>query len=222
MQQVKRFLGLGMLVLLAGCQQEARVKPDDPQYAPVTPSHMVPPPANNGSLYQQNYSRSLFNDRKAHRVGDIITILLTETTTSQKSTSSSISKDSEITAEVPTILGKRISDFEVGINNEREFSGSGSTGQSNSLQGSITVTVHQVYPNGLMMVKGEKWLTLTNGSEVLRVSGLLRPEDVSPENTVPSTKLADARLTYSGTGELADSTRQGWLTKFFNSGWWPF
>lgn len=119
-------------------------------------------------------------------------------------------------------MGQQPFNLETSIENDTAFSGKGSTGQSNSLQGSITVTVHQLYPNGLMLVKGEKWLNLTNGSEVIRVSGLLRPEDVTPENTALSTKLADARLTYSGTGDLADTTSQGWLTRFFNSGWWPF
>ena len=224
---MKRSTGL-MVVLtvmsvLVGCQKkEELIKPDDPFYAPVQPSHIAPPPAANGSLYQQNYSMTLYGDRKAYRVGDVITILLTETTSSQKSTKSSLSKSTEVDLINPTILGQQPIDLATSIENDTSFSGKGSTGQSNSLEGSITVTVHQLYPNGLMFVKGEKWLNLTNGSEVIRVSGLLRPEDVSPENTAESTKLADARLTYSGTGDLADTTRQGWLGRFFNSSWWPF
>lgn len=211
------------MLALVGCQaKEEMIKPDDPFYAPVQPSHIAPPPASNGSLYQQNYSMTLYGDRKAYRVGDVITILLTETTSSQKSTKASLSKSNEATIANPTILGQQPFDMTTSIENDTSFSGKGSTGQSNSLEGSITVTVHQIYPNGLMLVKGEKWLNLTNGSEVIRVAGLLRPEDVSPENTALSTKMADARLTYSGTGDLADTARQGWLTRFFNSSWWPF
>jgi len=222
MLQVKRLIGLVLILTLAGCQKEAMVKPDDPFYAPVQPSHIAPPPASNGSLYQQNYSMTLYGDRKAYRVGDVITILLTETTSSKKSNSSSHSKSTEVTVGNPTLFGKQPVDLSVGIENDTSFSGKGSAGQSNSLQGSITVTVHQLYPNGLMLVKGEKWLNLTNGSEVIRVSGLLRPEDVTPENTALSTKMADARLTYSGTGDLANSSRQGWLSRFFSSDLWPF
>jgi len=220
---MKRVAGLILAVALAGCQaKEEMIKPDDPFYAPVQPSHIAPPPATNGSLYQQNYSMALYGDRKAYRVGDVITILLTETTSSKKSTNASLSKSNEVTIANPTIFGQQPVDLATSIENDTSFSGKGATGQSNSLEGSITVTVHQIYPNGLMLVKGEKWLNLTNGSEVIRVSGLLRPEDVSPENTAMSTKMADARLTYSGTGDLADTTRQGWLTRFFNSSWWPF
>lgn len=222
MLQFKRLMVLGMFLALAGCQKESMVKPDDPFYAPVQPSHIAPPPAANGSLYQQNYSMTLYGDRKAYRVGDVITIMLTETTKSKKSTNAALSKSNSATIANPTLLGQQPLNLETSIENDTAFSGKGSTGQSNSLQGSITVTVHQLYPNGLMLVKGEKWLNLTNGSEVIRVSGLLRPEDVTPENTALSTKLADARLTYSGTGDLADTASQGWLTRFFNSGWWPF
>lgn len=222
MSKIKRVGWVVVAIALAGCQaKEEMVKPDDPFYAPVQPSHIAPPPAANGSLYQQNYSMSLYGDRKAYRVGDVITILLTEETSSNKSTKSSLSKSNSATIANPTVFGQQPIDLESSIANDTAFSGKGTTGQSNSLEGSITVTVHQLYPNGLMLVKGEKWLNLTNGSEVIRVSGLLRPEDVSPENTALSTKMADARLTYSGTGDLADTTRQGWLTRFFNSSWWP-
>ena len=220
---MKRVAGLILAVALAGCQaKEEMIKPDDPFYAPVQPSHIAPPPATNGSLYQQNYSMALYGDRKAYRVGDVITILLTETTSSKKSTNASLSKSNDVSIANPTLFGQQPLDLTTSIQNDTSFAGKGATGQSNSLEGSITVTVHQIYPNGLMLVKGEKWLNLTNGSEVIRVSGLLRPEDVSPENTAMSTKMADARLTYSGTGDLADTTRQGWLTRFFNSSWWPF
>ena len=135
MLQVKRLIGLVLILTLAGCQKEAMVKPDDPFYAPVQPSHIAPPPASNGSLYQQNYSMTLYGDRKAYRVGDVITILLTETTSSKKSNSSSHSKSTEVTVGNPTLFGKQPVDLSVGIENDTSFSGKGSAGQSNSLQG---------------------------------------------------------------------------------------
>ena len=93
---------------------------------------------------------------------------------------------------------------------------------SNNLTGNITVTVHDVYPNGVLLVKGEKWLTLNQGDEYIRISGLIRPQDISSDNTVPSTKLADARIAYSGTGVVNDTNVMGWMSKFFISALMPF
>ncbi len=210
------------LALLAGCAaNEVVVQPNDPVYAPVQPSQMEPPPASRGSLFHANHSMGLFGDRKAYRVGDVITIQLEEQMRSSKSSSTDHSRNSNIDIASPTIGGRQPIDLSVGMNSGRSFSGDASSDQSNSLVGSITVTVHEVYPNGNLLVRGEKWLTLNQGSEYVRVSGIVRPDDISPNNTVSSTQLADARLTYSGTGDLADANRQGWLARFFNSGWWP-
>lgn len=210
MLQVKCLMGMVLALSLVGCQKDAVVKPNSPFYAPVQPSDMTMPPASNGSLYQQDYSLALYGDRKAYRVGDVITILLLEATSSRKSNSASHSKSSEVEVASPIVFGKNPVDLSMAIENDSSFSGKGSAGQSNTLQGSITVTVHRLHPNGLMFVKGEKWLMLTSGSEVIRISGLLRPEDVSSENTVLSVKLADARLTYNSTGDLDDSIKQGY------------
>ncbi|EXJ09531.1 Basal body L-ring protein [Nitrincola nitratireducens] len=73
-----------------------------------------------------------------------------------------------------------------------------------------------------MLVRGEKWLTLNQGDEYIRVSGLVRPQDIKPDNTIESTRLADARITYSGTGATADVNVMGWLSRFFISALMPF
>ena len=104
----------------------------------------------------------------------------------------------------------------------RSFAGSGDADQSNSLEGTITVTIAEVLPNGVLRVRGEKWITLTRGEELLRVSGLIRPADIRPDNTVSSSKLGDARIRYSGKGQLGDSTGMGWLARFFNGPLFPF
>lgn len=221
------FLSL-MLVLavqLAACASnpgEKQVKPDDPVYAPVQPSRMEPPPPTRGSLYQAAHSKALFNDRKAYRVGDVITVNLEERTRSTKSATSDIKSNSNITVANPTVAGRELPiNMGLGMNSDRNFKGDASADQSNSLLGSITVTVHDVHPNGNLLIRGEKWLTLNQGDEYVRVSGIARPEDIRPDNSINSNLLADARLTYSGTGDLANSNRQGWLARFFNSGWWP-
>jgi flagellar L-ring protein precursor FlgH len=83
------------------------------------------------------------------------------------------------------------------------------------------VHVLKVLPNGNLMIRGEKWLTLNNGDEYIRLTGVIRPKDINSNNTILSTKVANARIQYAGTGSFADANEQGWLTKFFNSSWWP-
>lgn len=214
-------LGLG-LTACATPPDQAKVEPDDPVYAPVQPSRMEPPPATKGSLYRAAHSKALFNDRKAYRVGDVITILLEEETKSSKSSTSDVKKNMNANVGNPVIGGRESSiNLGLGMSSDRSFKGDASADQSNKLVGSITVTVHDVYPNGNLLVRGEKWLTLNQGDEYVRVSGIARPEDIRPDNSISSRLLADARLTYSGKGEFADASRQGWLARFFNSGWWP-
>jgi hypothetical protein len=90
------------------------------------------------------------------------------------------------------------------------FAGEASSNQSNSLSGSIAVQVSRVLPNGNLVVQGEKWIELNQGDEYIRLRGIIRPEDVSPTNTIPSTLVADARISYGGTGALNEAnTRAG-------------
>lgn len=201
-------------------------KPGDPEYAPVISTPQTHLNENIGSIYQPNQGVSLYTDRRASRIGDIITITLSESTQSSKSAKTAVKKDSSIELNTPNILGTSPSfknlDLSASVDQSRDFSGEGSSNQSNSLTGSIAVTIANVLPNGLYVVKGEKWLTLNNGDEFIRIRGLIRPEDINPDNSIPSTKVADARISYSGTGDLAQANKAGWLTKFFNSRYWPF
>lgn len=215
--------------LLSGCVVNAPAKPDDPYYAPV----LAPTPAataqTNGSLYQANTSRELFVDNKAVRVGDILTVVLEENTVSRKSSNVDVNKSSDVS--IPggasaTVLGNPVGfkglSLDTNISAEREFNGEADAAQSNNLIGDVSVSVVDVWPNGTMVIRGEKWLTLNRGDEYIRVSGLVRPDDVRPDNTVLSTKVANARITYAGTGALADAQTMGWMSRFFNSGYWPF
>ena len=106
---------------------------------------------------------------------------------------------------------------DIGMGGDQSFNGKGEASQSNRLFGEISVTVAEVYPNGTMLVKGQKLVTLNRGDEYIQVSGLVRAADIGPDNRVPSTRLADARITYSGQGEIARASRQGWLQRFFTS-----
>lgn len=225
---------LSASLLFVGCESVLPIKPDDPSYAPVVAPSPIKPQLEEGSLYHANYSLSLFGNTNNHRVGDIITIILDERTVSSKSSAVAVDKESDMSlleGGVGTILGKDLTKKipllgEVTLpsvtDQQRAFAGDASADQSNRLQGNISVTITDVMPNGNLAIRGEKWLTLNRGDEYIRISGMLRPQDVTLNNTVSSTKLANARITYSGTGELADSQKMGWMNRFFNSPYWPF
>jgi len=214
-------------LMLSACVIEAPEKPGDGRFAPVVADLPVPEPGNRGSLYNGGTSVSLFTDRKAHRVGDVLFISLVEKTTSTKSQKTSVKKDNEVSLPQPTLFGdplkfKNYDASAAALAQDRKFDGDSSADQSNKLMGNISVTVNKVYPNGNMYVAGEKWITLSTGEEFVRISGIVRPEDISPDNILSSTRLADARIAYGGEGTLADANKMGWLSRFFNSEYWPF
>ena len=213
---------LVLALVLAGC---TTVQPGAPaSYAPTpVPISTAQPPVT-GTIYPAGREMALFSDVKARRVGDTVTIRLAERTQASKSASTDASKDSSIDTGVPTLLGGNLtSNGKQLLNNEwestQDFKGKGNSSQSNSLDGNITVTVAEVYPNGNLYVRGEKWLTLNQGEEFVQVSGIVRPVDISSDNSVPSFKVADARITYSGKGTLADANRPGLLARFFMKLW---
>lgn len=210
---------------LVACASNKKPMRDDPYYAPTASSANAIPQRTEGSLYQQAYGLSLFDDRKALRVGDIITITLSENTVSRKSSGVSVKKDSQMNFNAGPLLGVnptfKGNTLDTNITQGRDFSGDAGADQSNSLQGNITVTVAEVLANGNLVVRGEKWMTLNRGDEFIRISGIVRPDDISPSNMVASTRLANAKISYSGTGALADSQSMGWLSRFFNSDYWP-
>lgn len=215
-----------LVLALAGCATAPEPKPGDPFYAPILMPERPPKPASDGSLYSEDSAISLFGDKKAARIGDLITIVLSEQTVSNKSANVEVGKSAEVNLPAPTILGGAVTLNGRGLDSnfaqERDFSGEADAAQSNSLRGNITVTVVDVWPNGTLAVRGEKWMTLNRGSELIRISGLVRPDDVNSNNEVVSTKIANAQITYTGTGELAASQKMGYMSRFFNSGYWPF
>src|SRR5690606_39021158 len=133
-------------------------------------------------------------------------------------------RESSLSTGNPLLLGKTVThDGRPILNNEwntrQDFSGEGSSSQSNRLDGDITVTVAHVYSNGNLLVQGEKWMTLNQGEEYIRISGIVRPTDIGPGNSVPSYKVADARIAYSGNGAINDANRPGFLSRFFLQRW---
>jgi len=223
--RVRVLMACALLALLTGCVNTPP-KPDNPYYAPVP---MAPAPnlqPATGSIYNSATANDLYGDGRAYRVGDIITVELQESTQSSKSSSTKVDKSNNTSVGAGTVLGQNLSVFgnplSASLSSDNAFDGEGTSDMSNSLSGSITVTVHEVYPNGNLLVRGEKWLTLNQGDEYIRISGMIRPQDIDPGNTVASTKLADARISYSGTGAVHESNMMGWLARFFINPLWPF
>ena len=211
-------------VLLPACSTYTVYEelPDHPAFAPVETEHTEAEPVSTGSLFLSHAGLNLYEDRRAYGVGDIITVNLNERTVSSKSSETSISKGNSTGITMNRILGGTANGLPTDFSSNRSFDGTGETDQENSLSGSIAVMVSDTMSNGLLKIRGEKWMTLTTGREYIRLSGLIRPEDISSGNEISSTKIADARIAYSGTGELQEATRQGWASRFFNSQLWPF
>jgi len=223
--------GLVSLLVIALCFLNAcstltreRPIPDDPEYAPVIPGSLLMGESVTGSIYQSNRNYNFYGDQVALNVGDILTVVLSESTSSSKSADTSYDKDDSISINEATILGNSIAGKGMSLltdpSLDRAFDGKASSDQSNSLTGNISVTVSDVLPNGVLRIQGEKWLKLNQGDEYIRLTGLVRPQDIGTDNTIPSSKIADARIAYGGTGEFDSTNRQGWLSRFFNSEWW--
>lgn len=218
-----------MSALLGACAAvpQPLVRGADPGFVPVLPAQSVPPEQNNGAIFQVSRGGGLFDDDKARRVGDILTVRLVERTQARKSANTSTSKDSSVQMPGPTLFGRGVTSGGTPILNNsieasRDFDGQGASAQSNQLDGLITVTVAEVLPNGNLVIQGEKWIRLNQGEEFIRVRGMVRPVDIRSDNTVLSTQIANAQVAYGGSGTLADSNRPGWITRFFNSPVWPF
>lgn len=210
----KRLLSLFGILVLAACATPQQLK--DPAYAPTLPSIAPPVTATTGGIYNPATNVHLFEDVKARRSGDLITVILREKTAASKKVDTTTDKKTAIEVGIPTLFGQQIEQLSASAEKDVNFSGEGAASQSNSLSGDITVTVAGVYPNGNLLIRGEKLLTLNQGSEVVRISGIVRPIDVSPANTVLSSQIGNVEITYSGNGFVQDSNLPGWITRLFN------
>lgn len=197
-----------------------------PQFEPVYPVQNARETMATGAIYVGRQSDSWFGKGRNFQVGDVITVLLNESTQAARTQNGTITRDSSNTL-VPTGLqnyGAGLGGFMKGINltgGSVSNKGTGAADQQASLSGSVAVAVVEVMPNGNLVLRGEKQLALTEGSEVIQVAGIIRPDDVAPNNTVQSRRLANAQIAYRGTGDLANATRAGWGTSALLK-LWPF
>jgi flagellar L-ring protein precursor FlgH len=182
---------------------------------PVAPMPVVA----TGSIFQINDGyAALYEGSRARRVGDPLTIVLVERTAASKSAGTKLDSTGSFGITPPTtgLASKLFKPSDVSATGKRNFAGTGSADQSNTLSGEVSVTVAKVFPNGTMLVQGQKRVTLNRGDEFVQIKGLIRTADIDAENRVLSTRVADAQIAYPGTGDVARASRQGWLSRFFS------
>jgi flagellar L-ring protein precursor FlgH len=217
-----------LIALCCGLSACGLLPQKEPKTDPMVVRPLPPPiPRTDGAIYQTGQQVELFADLKARRVGDVLTIRLTETTSASKSAETKTAKTTSVNNTGPTLFGKTFTTGGVPIGTTTlagadAFDGSGSSTQGNSLAGSLTVTVTDVQSNGNLVVQGEKTLKLNQGDEFVHVSGIVRRADIATDNTVTSDKVADAHISYSGKGVINSANSMGWLARFFNSVFAPY
>lgn len=185
-------------------------------FSATLPAPPPPPPAN-GSIFQasEGYA-ALHEGTRARRVGDPLTIVLVERTAASKSAGSNLDSSGGFGITPPSSGPLSLfSPTDAAMSGRRGFKGAGSADQSNMLSGEVSVTIAEVYPNGTALVQGQKRVTLNRGDEFIQIKGIIRFADVDASNRVASTRVADAQIAYTGKGDVARASRQGWLSRFF-------
>lgn len=186
------------------------------QMEPVAPVALAPLPAS-GTIWAASHYGALTENPTARRVGDILLVTLEEYTSASKSASAQAKRSSQTSIDLPS--AKPFSYVPPGLlkgGANSNFKGDAGADQQNQLSGDISVVITAVRPHGILEISGEKKLRLGRGDESVRLSGLVRLADIGPDNRISSTQVAQARIAYVGQGELARSTQQGWLMRFFS------
>ena len=223
---LKMTLVAAAAITLVGCGGNDVMPQRVNNFEPVMPQTIVADKVVDGSIYAGRVNGGLFGDRKAYQAGDLITILLRERTNAVKEATGTVDRTSANDALSPLQLARLgtaggLLSTDSALGSSISSDGSGSATQSNQLGGDITVSVVNVLPNGNLVIRGEKLITLNHGDEYVQVSGVIRPDDIQPDNTILSKRIANAQITYSGSGQLNDATKMAWGNAFFLK-FWPF
>jgi len=217
------FLILGSL---GGCMMKpsATWKSSPAPLKPVSPLPSLPAPISEGSLYSPQMGINWYTDLKARNVGDIVTINIVESAKASKNASTKTSRNSEFGASWSGVLSKLSGNWfgdEHKASFDNEFEGKGETTRSSQLNAYITAQVIQVLPNGNLVIQGSREVRVNNENQYINIQGIVRPEDISANNIVLSTFIAEAKIELTGQGVIADKQRAGWFTRILD--WiWPF
>lgn len=205
-------------IALVGCATTQAPATNVHQPMSVRPAPPPAPVAANGAIYQAGTARPLFEDRRARYLGDTLTIQITEKTQANKKSATTAERTASVKAGIPVLNhlpGKGLLGLGLEANDSNKFSGKGESNANNDFSGTITVTVIDVYPNGNLLVSGEKQVAINQAQEFVRFSGVVNPNNITSANTVQSTQVADARIEYKGSGFLDSAQQMGWLSRFF-------
>jgi len=216
---MKKLIIIASIFFINGCSTYVE-EVNNKQFKPLTPSfeEFNREDPSNGAIFSTSSSGLFSSDRRAKKVGDILSVTLSETFSSNKAVTNSSGKTDTIGAEVgPTGLLRNFAGLGGSASKTNSFSGSMATNQSNSLSGTLSATVVRVFPNGNLEIKGQKKLRITEGTEYIRLSGIIRPQDISTTNSVSSAKIAEAQIEYVGAGILDSATKPGWGSKIFRA-----
>ena len=211
-------IALAFLIALAGCAQY-NADSVSSEFEPMYPQDMplVERDNRSGTIFNAANGNLFSMESKAQMVGDIITIEFAESFQATKSQNAATSKTSDSSISLPTLMARAELSAKLSAAAENSFSGSGSSAQSNSLTGQVSVHVVRVFQNGNLEILGQKKLTLNNGDEYIRVQGIVRPQDINAENVVSSDRIANANIQYIGAGDIAASGKKGWYSKILDN-----
>lgn len=218
-------------LVLAGCGGPAQSLKNSG--APLVAAPLPPAPApQEGSLWSPRHPNGLVADQSARQVGDIVTISITESAKASEIANTQTSKTSGVKASVASLFGlsfpiKAFTSKEVNAESAIEGAvgntskGEGKTERQSTFTTYLSTRVIQILPNDNLVIQGQRHLRVNNETEVVILTGIVRPQDIDRNNTVPSTKVAEARLEIAGVGVVSDKQRQGWLTRILDH-IWPF
>lgn len=214
---MRTILSLTALSLCLGGCQTGRPAGFEAALPPV-PVAAAAPRSVDGAIFQTASGYApLYYGTRAGQVGDIVTVSLIERTQTSKSAAGKTDRSGDVSITPPAAGPLAIDPAALKISSGGSFKGQGNASQASSLQGDITVTIAQLRPNGTALIRGEKLMTFSQGDEWIQLTGIIRLSDIDADNRIASTRVADAKISYSGSGAIQKSGRPGWLSRFFTA-----
>ncbi|MEK7286654.1 MAG: flagellar basal body L-ring protein FlgH [Nitrospirota bacterium] len=212
-----KIMPIGLVVLAFGCASKTL------QIATPTPGEVAlskiagPFERSEGSLWADSTSRPfLFVDLRASHVGDLVTVKVSENAKATKQTGTKSARDAKIKGSLDYALKGGDGKSEIGTGFTNKYDGSGSTSRSGAFTADVPSVITAILPNGNMVIEGVREVLLNNEKEIITIKGIVRPEDIDTTNTIPSSKIADAKIEYTGKGVLNEAARQGWFGRLLN------